>query len=57
MRFFFLLPRMKYNLSKLINRPITSTEVETEIKKIFQQTNAQSQVASQENSTKSLEKS
>ena len=23
-------PRMKYNLSKLINRPITSTKVETE---------------------------
>ena len=48
----------KYNFSKLnqekmenLNRPITSTEIETVIK-IFQQTKAQVQTASQLNSTK-----
>ena len=53
----------KYNLSKLnqeeienLNRPITSMEIETVIK-IFQQTKAQDQMASQMNSTKNLEKS
>ena len=53
----------KYNFSKLdqeeidnLNRPITSTEIETVIK-IFQQTKAQFQMASQLNSTKNLEKS
>ena len=53
----------KYNLSKLnqeeienINRPITSTEIETVIWNL--PTNkAQDQVASQLNSTKNLEKS
>ena len=39
-----------------INRPITSTEIETVIK-IFQQTKAQDQMASQVNSIKHLEKS
>ena len=38
-----------------INRPITSTEVETVIKN-FQQTKVQDQMASQENSIKHLEK-
>ena len=51
----------KYNFPKLnqeeienLNRPITSTEIETVI---FQQTKAQVQTASQLNSTKNLEKS
>ena len=39
-----------------MNRPITSTEIETMIK-IFQQTKAQDQMASQANSIKQLEKS
>ena len=39
-----------------INRPITSTEIEVWLK-IFQQTQAQDQMASQENSIKHLEKS
>ena len=39
-----------------INRPITSTEIETVIK-IFQQTKAQDQITSQVNSIKHLEKS
>ena len=53
----------KYNLPKLnqeeiedLNRPITSMEIETVIR-IFQQTKAQDQMASQWNSTKNLEKS
>ena len=53
----------KYNFPKLnqeetqnLNRPITSMEIETVIK-IFQQTKAQDQMASQMNSTKNLEKS
>ena len=51
----------KYNFPKLnqeeienLNRPITSTEIESEI---FQQTKAQVQMASQLNSTKNFEKS
>ena len=53
----------KYNFPKLdqeeienLNRPITSMEIET-VSKIFQQTTAQVQMASQLNSTKNLEKS
>ena len=53
----------KYNFPKRnqekvenLNRPITSMEIETVIK-IFQQTKAQDQMASQMNSTKNLEKS
>ena len=53
----------KYNFPKLnqeeignLNRPITSTEIETAIRKL-QQTKAQVQTASQLNSTKNLEKS
>ena len=53
----------KYNFPKLnqeetenLNRPITSTEIETVIR-IIQQTKAQVQMASQLNSTKNLEKS
>ena len=54
----------KYNFPKLsqeeidnLNRSITSMEIETVIKKIFQQTKAQVQTASQLNSTKNSEKS
>ena len=53
----------KYNFPKLnqeeienLNRPITSTEIKTVIR-IFQQTKAQVQTASQVNSTKNFEKS
>ena len=53
----------KYNLPKLnqeeienFKRLMTSTENETVIKKIFQQTKAQDKMASQVNSTKNLEK-
>ena len=53
----------KYNLPKLsheeienLNRPITSMKIETVIK-IFQQTKAQDQMASQMNSIKHLESS
>ena len=53
----------KYNFPKLnqeetenLNRPITSTEIETIIRNL-QQTKAQVQKASQLNSTKSIEKS
>ena len=53
----------KYNFPKLnqeeienLNRPITSTEIETVIR-IFQPTKAQVQTASQLNSTKNFEKS
>ena len=54
----------KYNLPKLnkekvenLDRPITRMEIEIAIKKIFQQTKAQDQTASQLNSTKNFEKS
>ena len=54
----------KYNFPKLnqeeienLKKPITSMEIETVIKKIFQQTKAQVQMASQLNSTKNSEKS
>ena len=57
----------KYNLQRLnqeelenMNRPITSTEIQTVIKKkkkTFQQTNVQVQTSSQGSSTKLLEKS
>ena len=53
----------KYHFPKLnqeeienLNRPITSMEIKTVIK-IFQQTKAQDQMASQLNYTKNLEKS
>ena len=54
----------KFNLSRLnqeeieiMNSPITSTEIDAVIKKIFQKAKAQDQMASQENSIKRLEKS
>ena len=53
----------KYSFPKLnqeeienLNRPITSTEIET-VSDIFQKTKAQVQTASQLNSTKNFEKS
>ena len=50
------LPRLNYEETENINRPITSTEIELWLK-IFQQKNAQDQMASQVNSIKHLEKS
>ena len=50
------LPRLNQEEIENMNRPITSTEIETVIK-IFQQAKAQDQMASQANSTKHLEKS
>ena len=54
----------KFNLLKLnqeeiqiMNNPITSNEIAAVIKKISQETKAQDQMASQENSIKHLEKS
>ena len=49
-------PILKQEELENINRPITSNEIETEIK-IFQQTEVQDQMASQANSIKYLEKS
>ena len=50
------LPRQNQEEIETINRPTTSTDNETVIK-IFQQTKAQDQMASQANSIKHLEKS
>ena len=49
-------PRLNQEKIENMNRPITSMEIKTVIK-IFQQTKAQDQMASQVNSTKILEKS
>ena len=49
------LPRENQEEIENINRPITSIEIETVIK-IFQQTKAQDQMASQANSIKHLQK-
>ena len=48
--------RLKQEEIENVNRPITSAEIETVIK-VFQQTKAQDQMASQVNSIKHLEKS
>ena len=53
----FNLPRLNQEEIEIMNNPITSTEIEAVIKKISQKTKAQDQMASQENSTKYLEKS
>ena len=53
----FNLPRLNQEEIEIMNNPITSTEIEAVIKKIFQKTKAQDQMASKENSIKHLEKS
>ena len=53
----FNLPRLNQEELEIMNNPITSTEIEAEIKKISQKTKAHDQMASQENSIKHLEKS
>ena len=50
------LPKLNQEKIENLNRPITSMEIETVIK-IFQQTKAQDQMASQVNFTKNLKKS
>ena len=50
------LPRLNQEEIENINRPITNPEIDTVIK-VFQQTKAQDQMASQVNSIKHLEKS
>ena len=52
----FILARLNQEKIEIRDNPITSTEIETVIKKICQQTKAQDQMASQENSIKHLEK-
>ena len=54
----FNLPRMNQEETEIMNKPITSTEIEAVIKKkISQKTKPQDHLASQENSIKHLEKS
>ena len=54
----FNLPRLNQEEIEIMNNPITSTEIETVIKKkISQKTKAQDKMTSQENSIKHLEKS
>ena len=54
----FNLPRLNQEEIEIMNNTITNTEIDTMIKKkISQKTKAQDQMASQENSTKHLEKS
>ena len=50
------LPKLNQDEIENLNRPITSTEIET-VTRNLQQTKAQVQMASQLNSTKNLEKS
>ena len=52
----FNLPRLNEEEIEIMNNPITSTEIEAVIKKSPQNTKAQDQIASQENSIKHLEK-
>ena len=52
----YKLPKLNQQEIENLNRPITSMEIDTVIK-IFQQTKAHDQMASQVNSTKNLEKS
>ena len=53
----FNLPRLNQEEIEIMNNPITSTEIEAVIKKTFQKTKGQDQIASQENSIKHFEKS
>ena len=50
-------PKLNWEEMENLNRPITSTEIETIIRNCNQQTKAQVQTASQLNSTKNFEKS
>ena len=52
----FNLPKLNQEEIEIMNNPITSTEIEAVIKKIFQKTKAQDQMASQVNFVKHLEK-
>ena len=56
-RFFekFNLPRLNQEEIELMNNPVISTEIDTVVKNL-PKTKAQDQMASQENSTKHLEK-
>ena len=51
----YILPRLNHEETENMNRPITSNEIETEIKNL--PTKVQNQMASQVNSIKHLEKS
>ena len=53
----FCLPKLNQEEIENRNRPVTNMKIETVIKKIFQQTAGQGQLASQANSTETLEKS
>ena len=53
----YYLPELNQEEIENMNRPITSMETKTIIKKVFQQTKAQRQMVSQVSSTKSLKKS
>jgi len=48
----YKLPKLNQEQIENLNRAITCTEIETVIKKIFQQTKAQDKMTSQVNSTK-----
>ena len=50
----FNLPRLNQEEIEIMNNPITSTEIEAVIKKIFPKMKAQGQMASQENFIKHL---
>jgi len=52
----FNFPKLNQKEIENLNRPITSTQIET-VTKIFQQTKAQEEPASQVHSTQNLEKS
>ena len=53
----YTFPKLNQEEIENLNRPITSMDIETVIKKIFQQPKAQDQTTSKLNSTKNLEKS
>ena len=53
----FNLPRLNQEETEIMNHPITSNEVEAVIKKSPKKPKTQDQMASQENSSKHLEKS
>ena len=53
----FYLSRLNQGEIEMMNNPITGTEIENVIKNLPKKTKAQTQMASQENSIKCLEKS